>query len=128
MEINWTWKGKFKFIIFNFLRKVSYDEAEKLAIKEGIKYFEVSAKTGDGVSRMTYSAISDLSFFDQFEIDRNIIINELEFDNNKTNNLENSTVNIVKNVSSARNINVKDTKGNTKDRVSTEQKKRNCGC
>ena len=79
---------------------------------------------------MLFSAISDLSFFDQFDLDRNVIINELEFDNNKTNNMDNSTVNIVKNVSSARNnnINVKDLKGNTKDRVSTEQNKKNCGC
>lgn len=80
---------------------------------------------------MLFSAISELSFFDQFDLERNVIINELEFDNNKTNNMDNSTVNIVKNVSSARNINninVKDNKGNVKDRVSTEQNKKNCQC
>lgn len=78
---------------------------------------------------MLFSAISDLSFFDQFNLERNAIINELEYDNNKTNNLDNSTMNIVKNVSSARNnINVKDNRGITKDRVSTEQNKKNCGC
>lgn len=78
---------------------------------------------------MLYSAISELNFFDQFDVDRNVIINELEYDNNKANNLENSTVNIVKNVSSARNnINVKDNRGNIKERVSTDQNKKNCAC
>jgi hypothetical protein len=79
---------------------------------------------------MFYSAISELSFFDQFEADKNMIINELEFDNNKNNNLENSMFNIVKNIPSSRNnnIKVKDGKGNLKDRVSTEQNKNNCGC
>ena len=126
-EINQIQKGKLYF----YFRKVSFDEAEKLAKKENIKYFEISAKTGDGVDRMAYSAISDLSFFDQFDVDRNVIINELEFDNNKKDNLDNSSaINIVKNVSSARNnnINVKDVRGNMKERVSTEQNKKNCGC
>lgn len=78
---------------------------------------------------MFYSAISGLSFFDQFEADKNLIINELEFDNNK-NNLENSMINIVKNIpsSSRNNMNVKDGKGNSKDRVSTDNYKNNCGC
>jgi len=53
-------------------------EAEKLAEKEGLKYFEISAKTGENISKMIYSAIADLSFFEQFEIkDKNQIIYEL---------------------------------------------------
>ena len=79
---------------------------------------------------MSFSAISDLSFFEQFDVEKNTIINELEFDNVKNNEMENSTINIVKNVNTPRinNINVKDVKGNTKDRVSTEPHKKNCGC
>jgi len=60
------------------LRKISTAEAQKVADKEGLKYFEISAKTGDNISKMIYSAIADLSFFEQFDvIDKNSIINEL---------------------------------------------------
>jgi len=53
-------------------------DAQKLAEKEGIKYFEISAKTGEGISKMIYSSIAELSFFDQLYIkDKNQIINEL---------------------------------------------------
>lgn len=49
-----------------------------MAEKEGLKYFEISAKTGENISKMIYSAIADLSFFEQFDIkDKNHIINEL---------------------------------------------------
>ena len=118
--------------MFLLLRKVSYVESENLAKKENIKYFEISAKTGNGISRMLYSAISDLSFFEQFDVEKNVIINELEFDYNKTNNIDNSSINLGKNLSSSRNINfinVKDNKGKIKDRLSNDQsKKNNCNC
>ena len=60
------------------LRKVSTVEAQKVAEKEGLRYFEISAKTGENISKMIYSAIADLNFFEQFDIkDKNSIINEL---------------------------------------------------
>ena len=63
---------------FDLFRKVSTAEAQKVAEKEGLKYFEISAKTGENISKMIYSAIADLSFFEQFDTkDKNNIIYEL---------------------------------------------------
>ena len=103
-----------------------------------MKYFEISAKTGQNISKMVYSAIADLNFFEQFDIkDKNIIINELgkfikknyliclENDNNKSVNLDNSTLNIVKNISSSnRNINLKESSSNH----NKNSNKKNCNC
>jgi len=51
----------------------------------------------------------------------------IENDNNKNaSNLDNSTINIVRNVSSNRNMNVKDSKGN--DKISDSNSKKNCNC
>jgi hypothetical protein len=51
------------------LRKVSTSEAEKFAQKEGLLYFEISAKTGQNINRMFYSAVAYLPFFDNLDVD-----------------------------------------------------------
>ena len=60
-------------------------EAEKLATKEGLSFFEVSAKTGLNVKKMFFSIVSELPFFEQFSVNnKNKLINELENENNET--------------------------------------------
>jgi hypothetical protein len=47
-------------------------------MKEGLQYFEVSAKMNLNVQKMFYSAISELGFFDQFQIkNKDQIVEEL---------------------------------------------------
>ena len=44
-------------------REVTKEEGEALAQKEGLTFFETSAKTGDGIKNMFYNAVSDLPVF-----------------------------------------------------------------
>ena len=44
-------------------RKVEKEEGEALAQKEGISFFEVSAKTLEGIKKMFYNSVADLSIF-----------------------------------------------------------------
>jgi tRNA U34 2-thiouridine synthase MnmA/TrmU len=68
------WKGKYRLTP----RKVSSSEGEKLAQKEGLIYFEISAKTGLNINKMFYTAIAHLSFFDNLDIDnKEELIDEL---------------------------------------------------
>ena len=60
-------------------RKVKTEEGKKLAEKEGMLFFETSAKTSDGVINMFYTSFSTIDFFNdkrKKNIDENII-NEL---------------------------------------------------
>jgi hypothetical protein len=58
-------------------RKVSTSDAEKLAQKENIMYFETSAKTGQNVNKMFFTAVAHLSFFDVYNLPINKIAEEL---------------------------------------------------
>ena len=58
-------------------RVVKTQKALSSAKKNNIEYFETSAKSGDGVNTMFYSAISMLNFFDDLRKNDNNIINEL---------------------------------------------------
>ena len=57
-------------------------------------FFETSAKSGQYVNLMMYTAISELPFFSQFDIDKETLIKELESLNSK--NVQNSIYDIVK--------------------------------
>ena len=52
-------------------------EGEKLAMREGLLFFEISAKTGDNVKKMFYSVIAELPFFEEFNTNKVKLINEL---------------------------------------------------
>lgn len=53
-------------------------EAEKLANKEGLLFFEISAKTNENIKKSFYSSIAELPFFEQINIgNKQKLINEL---------------------------------------------------
>ena len=76
-------------------RKVTTKEGKDLANKEGMMFFEASAKTGENINRMMYSCIAELPFFEQFQVsNKEQLIKELEGGNNKKE--QNSIYDIVK--------------------------------
>ena len=76
-------------------RKVTTKEGQILANKEKMLFFEVSAKNGENVTKMMYSCIAELPFFEQFkEGNKDELIKELEGGNNKK--TQNSIYDIVK--------------------------------
>ena len=56
---------------------MQFADAEKLAAKENMKYFEISAKNDINVKKMFYSALAYLSCFDQIEKTKEKIAEEL---------------------------------------------------
>ena len=78
-------------------REVSANDGKNLAEKENMFYFEVSAKSGEGVNNMMYTCIALLPFFEQFKVDNNeILIQELMKVNSNDNN-EGKVVNVKNN-------------------------------
>jgi hypothetical protein len=56
---------------------VHTSDAEKLAKKENLIYFEASAKNNINIKKMFYSALANLGFFEQFEKTKDKIADEL---------------------------------------------------
>jgi len=64
-------------------RQVSTSEGKILAEKEKMIFFETSAKSSTGVNNMMYTCISNLPFFETFQVDKQVLIKELENNNAK---------------------------------------------
>ena len=62
-------------------REIKREEGENLAYKEGMRFFEVSAKTGEGIKNMFYSSIADLPIFGKYNIKKDFLIKELILEN-----------------------------------------------
>ena len=52
-------------------------EGAKLAEKENLLFFEISAKTNTNVKKMFLTALAELPFFDQFNKPKDKIVQEL---------------------------------------------------
>ena len=59
-------------------RQVNYKDGYELAQKNGMMFFETSAKNSTNINLMMLTAISKLPFFSQFDIDQDNLIKELE--------------------------------------------------
>ena len=64
-------------------RQVSTSEGKILADKENMIFFETSAKNATGVSNMMYTCIAQLPFFEQFQVEKESLIQELANNNSK---------------------------------------------
>ena len=88
-------------------------------------FFETSAKSGQNINLMMYTAIAELPFFSQFDVDKETLIRELETLNSK--NVQNSIYDIVKDKKNDGDLNVagQNAAGNI---VLMKKKKKGCGC
>ena len=68
-------------------REVTKEEGEALAQKEGIAFYETSAKTGDGIKSMFYNTVSDLPVFAENN-NKESLIKELMEENGVENTVE----------------------------------------
>ena len=105
-------------------RKVKNEEGKKLAEKEGMLFFETSAKTADGIVDMFYTSFSMIDFFDSIRkanidenlvkqlIEQNVVSKDKKEDKNKFRN------DIVKNVNNDDDVSKNDflKKRNDKDK------------
>ena len=106
-------------------REVTKEEGEALAQKEGIAFFETSAKTAEGIKNMFYSAVSDLSIFAENNNKENLLKELME---------ENGVENVVEGIkpqeneqAPAKNINI-DGKQQPVVNNTPQKKGKKCGC
>ena len=107
-------------------REVKKEDGEALAQKEGISFFEVSAKTGDNIKNMFYNAVANLPTFSESNSNKENLVKELLQENGVEN-----TVGGIKpqepNQPPAQNINVNGQVAQV-DNGRVQKKRNNCGC
>ena len=107
-------------------REVKKEEGEELAKKEGISFFEVSAKTDENIKNMFYNVVADLPTFSESNTNKENLIKELM----QENGVENTQEGIKP--GPAGNENKPDDKikvdGQEKKVDTTAQKKKGCHC
>ena len=130
-------------------RKVKSEEGKKLADKEGMLFFETSAKTADGVVDMFFQSFSQIDFFDNIRkgkdgnnlvqelIEQNVISKEKKEENKPRNNIAKNINNdedvskneFLKDKNNKNNINNNDNIIQIKrDTNSNQNKKNKCNC
>ena len=103
-------------------REVQHDEGQQFAEKEGISFFEVSAKTNEGIKHMFYTAVADLPTFAEGASNKEALIKELQEENGVENIKEGNSPGESK-PQEGDSINVNGKKQNIKIK-----QKKNCGC
>ena len=106
-------------------REVKKEEGEELAKKEGIAFFEVSAKTNENIKNMFYNVVVELPTFAESNTNKENLIKELMQENGVENVAEGIQPNIQAQAP-AQNINV-DGKEKPVEQ-NNNQKKKKCGC
>ena len=104
-------------------REVTKEEGEALAQKEGIAFYEMSAKSGEGIKNMFYNAVSDLTVFAENN-NKESLIKELMEENGVENAVEGIKPQEVQQAP-AQNINVN---GQVKQVQTNKKKVKKCGC
>ena len=104
-------------------RQVNYKDGYELAQKNGMMFFETSAKNCYNINLMMFTTIAKLPFFSQFEIDKDDLIKELE----KINGKEGNVVEEKKN-----DLNIKQEDNNNNQvqptKILIRKRKQNCCC
>ena len=130
-------------------RKVTIDEGKNLAKKEGMLFFETSAKTGDGVIEMFFTSFAQIDFFNDKRKDNNDelikdlidqntnerqklppkpIINNNNNDIISKNELLDKNNNNGQNENNKNNLNVDNVIKINADNHKNNQKRQKCGC
>ena len=112
-------------------RKVKNEEGKKLAEKEGMLFFETSAKTADGIVDMFYTSFSMIDFFDSIRkanidenlvkqlIEQNVVSKDKKEDKNKF------RTDIVKNVNNDDDVSKNDFLKKRSDKDKNKENKNN---
>ena len=102
-------------------REVETKEGQEVADREGIKFFECSAKTNDNIKNMFYSSIAGLPTFGVYEeSERENLVKELLEENGGEDNQEGNNDNLVRQPPAQINVNG--------DVISPSKKRRKCAC
>ena len=127
-------------------RKVLFDEGNNFAKKEGMLFFETSAKTGEGVVDMFYSSFASIDFFnDKRNENNNELIKDLiEQNTNPNKNPTQPPINDImskneligknNNNNSTQNANTKNNKQTyniiieADNHINNKKQKKGCGC
>ena len=96
-----------------------------MADKEKMIFFETSAKNASGVNNMMYTCIAQLPFFDQFQANKENLIQELANNNNKNTEGGIFEIDVEKN----NNTNNQENSSNiVLNKKNIEPEKKGCGC
>ena len=102
-------------------REIETKEGQEIADREGIKFFECSAKTNDNIKNMFYASIAGLPTLGVYEeSERENLVKELLEENGGEDNQEGNNGNLVRQPPAQINVNG--------DIISPGKKRRKCAC
>ena len=108
-------------------RQVSTSEGKILADKENMIFFETSAKLATGVNNMMYTCIAQLPYFEQFQVERENLIQDLANNNSKNTEGGIFEIDIDKN-SNNQAGNAENSSNIVLNKKNMEKEKNGCGC
>ena len=97
-----------------------------MADKENMIFFETSAKNSNGVSNMMYSCIAQLPFFEQFQVEKEKLIEDLANNNSKTTEAGIFDIEVEKNNNNMDNA--ENSSNIVLNKKNLEVQKRGCAC
>ena len=107
-------------------RQVSTSEGKILADKENMIFFETSAKNSNGVSNMMYSCIAKLPFFEQFQVEKEKLIEDLANNNSKTTEAGIFDIEVDKNNNNG--VDAENLSNIVLNKKNLEEQKKGCAC
>jgi small GTP-binding protein len=102
-------------------RKINYKDGFELAQKNGMMFFETSAKKPSNINLMMFTAIAELPFFSQFEIDKQDLIKELQSVNAKGGN-------VIEEKKEDLQMKDNENQPNQPTKIIIKRRKNNCAC
>ena len=98
-----------------------------MADKENMIFFETSAKNATGVSNMMYTCIAQLPFFEQFQVEKESLIQELANNNSKNTEGEIFEIDVDKN-NNYSGGNAENSSNIVLNKKNIVDEKKGCGC